>query len=298
MVRRIILFSILLLAFGFSVSFALTKKISGTTNIDDAGIESYLNADQNYGVRTQIDITTDYYGYAMSILIRVKNVASELGLGATNITAICSLYCMYHRPYNSNISVYRVFKPWVEGTFDDVTCTGVDNGATWNDWNCLAYEWGTGGCTNASDAGTDNSGDGTDYDRKATAESNVNITTANTWYAWNISTELATGWYNGTITENGIILVESLSGGYNGFFSTEYTTDPTKRPFFVFTYIVAEADTALLRIKDDWRFLPSFIMDWRFQDSVSVAVAQVQKIFNVGTIDTIYTNGVVQNIYK
>jgi len=66
-------------------------------------------------------------------------------------------------------------------------------------------------------------------------------------------------------------------------------------------YTPAVEDTfTLLRIKDDWRFKPSFIMDWRFQDSITVSVAQVQKIFHGGAngMDTMYTNGAVQNIYK
>lgn len=301
MVKRIILFSILLLAFGFSVSFGVTKKISGTTNVEDA--EIYLwEYPSNFG-GTNYLIVSHLWGSEPSneekTLIRVKNVASELGAGATNITAVCSLYSSGTDTPLDTIYAYRVFKPWREGTSDAWPCTVTAGGVTYDDWDCIDYEWGTAGCDNASDAGSDNSGDGTDYDRKVTPEGAGVVITQGwqyKWYSWSISTELATGWYNGTIDENGIILIGRIEDSYTHFRSTEHAT-ASQRPFFVFTYDQTEQDTfALLRIKDDWRFLPSFIMDWRFQDSVQVA--QVQKIFNAGAIDTIYINGVVQNIYK
>ena len=223
---------------------AETKKISGTTNVED----TYFAKDMpNYGYGGSTDLTVNLGGgvFVDHTLIRVKNVASELGAGATNITAVCSLYCRLNYD-DDNISAYRVFKPWVEGTLYADNCPGTNSGVTWNDWNCTDLEWGTSGCANASDAGDDNSGDGTDYDRKATAESNVNVTTANTWYSWAISTELATGWYNGTIEENGIILIGNSGDDANIFYSTESGTNP---PFFVFTYTVGEADRKYLKIR-------------------------------------------------
>jgi len=162
-------------------------------------------------------------------LIRVKNVASELGVGATNITAVCSAYCCVNTT-DDNISAYRVFKPWTEA------------GATWNDWVTTDLEWATEGCLCARDAGVDNSEDNASCinaraDRKATAEDVVSVTETG-WYAWDISTELATGWYDGTINEEGIILVGSISTGENRFYTTDYTE---LQPFFVFTYTSGEA---------------------------------------------------------
>jgi len=223
-------------------AFAATKKISGTTNVEDTYMAKD-NPDWGYGGSNELVVASKYVGtYYDRALIRVKNVASELGAGATNITAVCSVYCWYNY-IDDNIGAYRVFKPYKEGTIYADICTGTDKGVSWNDWNCLDLEWGTVGCANASDAGSDNSGDGTDYDRKATAEASAtSVTTVNTWYSWSISTELATGWYNGTIAENGIILVgDTTTGGYNKFYSTEYGTDATKCPFFVFTYTTGGA---------------------------------------------------------
>jgi len=209
-----------------------TKKISGTTNVEDACIKS-ASTIFNYGGATTLRTTTNYVGTYEYSLIRVKNVASELGVGATNITAVCSVYC-YSNTEDDNIGAYRVFKPWVEGALDGGN-PGEGEGCTWSDWSADTYEWATAGCGNADDEGEDNSGDGTGADRKATAESSVDVITTG-WYSWSISTELATGWYNQTIGERGIVLVGSTTNGANIFYSTEYTTDPSLCPFFVFSY--------------------------------------------------------------
>jgi len=219
-----------------------TKKISGTTNVEDA----YINvgvSNRNYGGSTLLRVQTIAAAYQYD-LIRVKNVASELGAGATNITAVCSLYC-YNSTEDDNIGAYRVFKPWEEGNLDGGN-PGEGDGCTWLDWYADSKEWADPGCLCANDDGVDNSTDNDDCDastkrdRKATAEDAVNVISTG-WYSWDISTELATGWYNGTIEEEGIILVGSTDFGVNLFYSTEYTTDPTKCPFFVFTYTAGVA---------------------------------------------------------
>jgi len=260
--KRILILVLFLICLS-AQAWAETKKISGTTNVEDALIYQEAS-DVNEGSRVYLETFTSAGSYHKTF-IRVKNIASELGAGATDITAVCSLYC-FANYVDDKIYAYRVFKPWIEGTGVWTHCTGTNGGVTWDDWNCLDLEWGTAGCANASDAGSDNSGDGTDYDRKATAESYADVTTINTWYSWNISTELATGWYDGTIGERGIILVGSIVTGDNRFYSTEYTDDPTKCPFWTFTYTVEEEEEGAMRVKDDWRFTTHFMRDWRFQD--------------------------------
>lgn len=207
--------------------------ISGTTNVEDTQIRG-ANVDHNFGGYGEV-VTGDEY----HTLIRAKNVASELGGGATITACICS---MYVQPTGINgadeIFAYRIFKPWVEGPH--VSPTTNEPGATWNDWDNDDWEWATAGCQNADDGGSDNSGDGTDADRKSTAESSQNVTTENTWYGWNVSTELAQGWYDGTINEEGIILLGD--NAFQLYYSTEYTDDPSLCPFWTFTYTVEEEE--------------------------------------------------------
>lgn len=213
-----------------------TKTIDGTTNVEDATISDYW-ADKNYGGKINMDVRGGTY--PTRLLIRVKNVASELGAGATISAAVCSLYCSINDTDGDNIA-YSVFKPWVEGDED-----GIDNDdgdVTWNDWASDANEWTTEGCLCAYDDGVDNSTDdgpcnATKADRKATAEDTENVTTVNTWYAWNITAALAQSWYDGTKNEEGILLFASTA--INTFYSTE--SAEVQKPFWVFTYTTGGA---------------------------------------------------------
>ena len=214
-----------------STAWADVKVITGTTNTEDAPIASGGNADLNYGGQSYGAI----YFNQIRILLRVKNVATELGENATITSAVCSLYC-FSNSTDGDIAAYRVFKPWVEGTQEG----GSDEpGATWNDWDNDDWEWGTAGCESADDGGSDNSGDGTGADRKATAEDTETVTTINTWYAWSVANALAQGWYDGTIEEEGIILI-GIDDVYNSFRLSEHAT----APFWTFTYTVDGAPAA------------------------------------------------------
>jgi len=199
-----------------------TKKITGTTNIEDAMIMS-ANAEKNYGGYDYL-----YSGVAYATLIRVKNVATELGANATISACVCSVYCNAQTSIQ-DVSAYRVFKPWVEG--DESGVDDDDGDVTWSDWASDAYEWTTAGCNSADDEGVDNSGDGTGADRKATAEDTESNVGSGNWYGFDISASLAQGWYDGTINEEGIILYSGAD--YQRYSSTEYTSN---QPFWVFTY--------------------------------------------------------------
>jgi len=165
--------------------------------------------------------------------IRVKNVATELGAGATITGCVDSNYCFQVSSGANNVTAHQVFKPYVEGT----QTAGADPpGVTWNDWDNDDWEWTTAGCECAGDDGFDNNtDDGTcgssTRDRKSTAE-NTETVDAVGWYAWNISTTLAQGWYDGTINEEGIILINA-GNEYKQFYSTENTE---LQPFWTFTY--------------------------------------------------------------
>lgn len=223
-----------------------TKKIEGTTNVEDATIRDNAT-DKNFGGNTPIQVLKYTTPINYNGLIRVKNVASELGENATITACVCSLYCSTKGDC-ADEAAYRVFKPWVEGNLNNVN-PGEGEGCTWEDWSADANEWATAGCGNADDGGSDNSGDGTGADRKATAEDTENINTASIWYAYDISTTLAQGWYDGTINEEGIILIcNDADNSYGYFYNTEYTTS-AYRPYWVFTYTTDGAVEANRRAK-------------------------------------------------
>lgn len=212
-----------------------TKKIEGTTNIEDTELYLY-NPNGNYGGAGYITVRDEDH----RTLIRVKNVASELGPGATISACVCSAYCYQILGGGGDISAEIVFKPWNEGTLTGGDPDDAPEGegvVTWNDWSNDDEEWTTEGCMCARDGGVDNSYDGgicnqdVRADRTETAEDTESVTSTSTWYDWNISPSIAQGWYDGTKNEEGIHM--GGSSGLARFRSTEAASDQL---FFVFTY--------------------------------------------------------------
>lgn len=212
--------------------WALTLKIEGTTNVEDAHIQGGLNANKNYGGAATGSVKSTGPTH---FLIRVQNLSSLLPANATITAFVCSAYCTDNTE-DATIAAYRNFKPWVEGDEDGVD--DDDGDVTYNDWASDEFEWGTAGCACANDDGVDNNQDGTcdasGRDRKATAEDTENVTTVNTWYAWSVTAALAQGWYDGTINEEGIILPYATAG--NNTFATTENATAANRPFWTITY--------------------------------------------------------------
>ena len=213
-----------------------TKTIEGTTNVEDAAL-SGTTPDANYGGRT----TLLYNGSNVTSLVRVLNVATELGAGAT-ITD-CSLYV--YNTVGATSAVYgvlQVFKPWVEGDEDG---TDDDDGdVTYNDWASDANEWTTEGVLCEGDDGSDNTQDNSACnaarrDRKSTAESTVDIDATNTLFAWDISNTLAQAWYDATTNENGV-LIKYVSGSTELKQATS-TEGASNQPHWVFTFTAGAA---------------------------------------------------------
>jgi len=212
------------------------KVIEGTTNVEDAKLDFGFGGERNYGASVNLYVDRDDFG----ALIRVKNVAAEIGGGATISAAVCSLYC-YGGSAFFLVGAYSVFKPWNEGNEDGVDPADAPEGegiVTFNDWSNDDEEWTTAGCNSADDDGVDNSGDGTGADRKATPEDTEDIVTG-TWFGFDMSSALAQAWYDGTKYEEGVLL-KSISGDYGmlGFRSTEAAE--VEKPFWVFTYTIGE----------------------------------------------------------
>lgn len=206
-----------------------SKTIDGATNTDDTYLHNG-NPDKSYGAGSNINLQGGWVG-----LLRVRNVDTELGVGATISACVCSVYCSFYQEEIAT-SMYSVFKPWNEGAVDNVDPDDAAEGegvATWNDWSNDDEEWTTAGCGSADDEGEDNSGDGTGADRKATAEDTETVNADDTWFAWDISSALAQAWYDGTKNEEGVLMV-SANSSYNGFRTNE--SGLGNPPIWVFTY--------------------------------------------------------------
>jgi len=194
------------------------------------------NPNSGYGGLTTLHIYT-MGSFGQAIFIRVKNVATEIGVGATITGAVCSLYCSGMSTAGV-IDAYSVFKPWVEYSLTAQNCVGNTKGVTYDDWNCTAEEWTTAGCACEGDDGSDNDTDGGvcgtgTRDRKSTAESSTEVTGTG-WWSWSVTAALAQAWYDGTKNEEGIFLMNE-SGDNN---NTDYTSTEgaSNQPYWLFTY--------------------------------------------------------------
>lgn len=188
----------------FATTVTFQEGVDGYAGTSDTRIYygSVCSAcDENHGSVTWIVSVLPYSeggNWRSSTLIKFD--LSSIPAGSTISSATLSLKTtdLGSDGYSPNISAFRVFKPWTEA------------GATGNDWVATASEWTTPMADNASDSGSDNSGDGTGYDRKSTAESTVNYPGWTNidyiWKDWTLSTSLVSGWVNGTITNNGVLM--------------------------------------------------------------------------------------------
>jgi len=210
-----------------------TLYLQNTTDVEDTYL-STAGPDYNYGAAIAggglaLDSVPNYYTH---VLIRVKNLSDSLPANAVIDSCGCNLYITSLG--GDPIYAYRLLKPWVEGTQTEGTSPP---GATWNDWDNDDYEWGTAGAQNASDDGTDNSGDGSDYDRWATASGTIATTTDDAYNNLVLPDSLCQKWYDGTYNENGVFLVTDVSG--DGFANSSEAA--SNQPQWYFVYHTATA---------------------------------------------------------
>lgn len=210
-----------------ATEITLQNGLSGYSGTTDSYIQAD-DADTNFGTSTQLSIHDSWApGYQWPI---IKFDVSSIPAGSTINSAILSIYQEGDVGGACSIYVYRVFKSW------------TSSGVTWNDWINPDSEWGTAGCNNANDGGSDNSEDGSGYDRVSTASATYSRAS---WEGvgfknWDITT-LVDGWVNGTMVNNGVRIGTSLNCNYDGasdfskFTSSEGSTS-ANRPKLIINY--------------------------------------------------------------
>jgi hypothetical protein len=209
------------------------RYVFGTAMIEDAGINS-TNPNFNYGSSTSFPL--DGSAASQVAIFIIRNLTDSLPANITIITDTLYLW-----PYEgcesevAGVQVYRSFKTGVvEGTGNGQDVAGV----TWNDWSADEYEWGVAGAANASDAGLDNTGDGSDYDRAVTVLGSDNCAgTGDEWLTIPITASLVQSRYDNGPSNDDLVLVLARTQNYPKIISSEYTIDITKRPYFAVRYI-------------------------------------------------------------
>ena len=173
---------------------------------------------------------SDRYGF------RLNNVAGLVGSNPNVLSAICSTYAWFadENGYIFNTRVWKYL--WDE---EDVS---------YNEWDCTSdFDWATVGCDNASDGGSDNTGDGTGADRMASAIDSVQITFTPGWYVWDMDTALVRDWADGTAEEGGVIFIGTLNPSGDTADVRLRDQDDGSNPAKVYiTYVSAEEKSYLL----------------------------------------------------
>ncbi|MFH1585225.1 MAG: LamG-like jellyroll fold domain-containing protein [archaeon] len=268
--------------------------VTGTTDVEDAIIAGNLG-ELNFGATVDLNIgNAALAARTRRGLFRFKNIATRVGAGATIEDAQMYLYCSAEAVATDyNIGAYRIVKPWVEGTSDGIDAAGV----TYNDWSADTYEWGTAGCANANDAAADNSGDGSGYDRKATAEDSVTITVCTgQWYNWDL-TSATQNWYDGSWNEEGVFMLSSGDGTVNSRKIVSSSEKGSNEPYLNITYTVAVVDNDYPVFSDYWDNNASLVGSGTGLFNVTLLSTNGTVWLEIGGVNYIATN-LTESVYN
>jgi hypothetical protein len=223
----------------FNTDITFQEGASSYSGTEDTYMTGTGTPDSNFGSLEYFDVARPYDTTWITRGL-IKFDVSSISSTAIIQNATISVYrdATANTGYAPKISLKRCLKTWKESE------------ASWNNWT-TGKAWGVGGASNQSDDGTDNSANGSDYDRKETALGWWNFT------AWtplsagfmNLNiTPLVQGWTNTSIVNNGIVITaESANQGLTiRFWSSENTT-ADNRPKLIINYtdgVTAVDDTS------------------------------------------------------
>lgn len=217
----------------------LVNTANATTVVLQEGVSSYAgtsdthldedNPTTNYGTNTTV-VTQNRFGLHRDTgWLKFSVTPSASGIPSNAIVSSAVLSAKFGGSCNDNITiyVYRALKTWLE------------NSATWNSWNG-DFSWGSGGGLSASDAGVDNSGNGTGSDTKLTETASVSINECTETFHDFTITSLVQGWIDGTMTNNGVFIkpTDGAIGTDSFYFISSENATTSDRPYLTVIYSV------------------------------------------------------------
>jgi hypothetical protein len=201
-----------------SVSLADSLVVQGQNAVGIYDAKMYQNYDDiNFGGSSTLTILNSAGGNRLA-LFKFVNI-DTIGVGKEIDSLKIQLYCTVES--DATVGMYEVLKPWYEGTSDNATENGT---ADDNHWYHADSSWGAEMLGSASDAGTQNRSSGSGSDRKATPMDAVLVTSAGSWYSFDVDTALAQDWYDGTKEPFGVVFIETSSAGITVLASSENAT--------------------------------------------------------------------------
>lgn len=226
MIRKIIFLFLLLCPPVYATTVVLQEGVSGYSGTSD----TYLDEDNpttNYGSNTTV-VTQNRFGLHRDTgWLKFLVTPAASGIPSNAIVSSAVLTAKFGGTCNDAVTIYayRALKTWLESS------------ATWNSWNG-DFAWGSGGGLSASDAGVDNSGDGTGSDTKLTETASVSINECTETFHDFTITSLVQGWIDGSMTNNGVFIKPTdLAVGTNTFyFISSENSSTADRPYLTIIY--------------------------------------------------------------
>ena len=198
-----------------------TTKI-GTTDVEDSDFRNAFAGD-SFGGRDELRIK-GVSSNRSKVVMRFKNLQSNIGANATIISAEDSMHQDNGRASTQDIMLYRLYKTsWIEGIHELADCT---DGMTWEDWDCDDNEWTTVGCECAGDDGSDNTQDAgacdaSGRDRKSTPESTTSVDATVGWKGFPVSSALVQAKYDADESLEVVLITTTASPDDAEFNSSE-----------------------------------------------------------------------------
>jgi hypothetical protein len=196
-----------------------------------AGLDTELRstaANNNYGVATQINVSSFRAGLIQFDL-------SSIPSSATITSATLSLNNAA-TGFTQNVAIQRMLKSWTEGIHNNVTATTGESTWTYQSYN--GTSWSSAG---AAGSGTDRASSNSDTGSKTG--------TSGTWETWSASGIVSDvqNWVNGSNPNYGWRIIGDGSSSIV-FWTSDYTTDTTKRPKLAVTYTTASGPANIATI--------------------------------------------------
>ncbi len=208
--------------------FTLQAGLNGYRGVADNSLTS-ASVNSNMGGHQSI-----YSGLIGMSATRRGVLRFDLDFLPDNVEVVDARLRLYNHGSESgapaDVSVYRLTKRWVQGEEGLYDRHGTSSWSS-NQWGYQT--WSAAGAEQASDSARN---DDPNYDRFATPEATVPITTVNAWYEWDVTTAAA-HWVSRDWNNEGLLLRTDLESAGSGrhFHSSEYATDPSLRPTLIIT---------------------------------------------------------------
>lgn len=244
-----------------------------------ASKDTYLqqaNPTRNYGATDPLSLRTNVGGQRIPL---VEFNLSALPAGAT-VNSSNMQYYVSTANANITVNLYRLTQNWNEGTASNANCgPGNGNGATWDTYNCV-NNWAT---------------PGGDYDGTTLLGSFVPSPVGGyqTVASANLNS-LVQNWMNGSVANNGVILVPTAASNQTAAIRSRDTVNQEPRLTINYTYVGAQVVTTgtppnLVSPADNFILPPGQSMTVTYQVTVG-STPDITEIRNVATASSIQTN--------